>query len=71
MTAVGKLLLQSEFHELFSRWGHVLKALAKRNYGKTHALKVLHHLYGSPAVKGNFTDVVSGTKVLDELFDDP
>ena len=69
MTTVGKLLLQSEFHELFSRWGHVLKTLTKRNYGKAHALKVLHHLHRTPAVKGDFPNVVTGSQVLDELFD--
>ena len=69
MTAVGKLLFKSEFHEFFGRWGHVLKALTERNYGKTHTLKVLDHLHSTPAVKGDFPDVVSGTQVLDKLLD--
>ena len=39
------------------------------NKRKTKSLKVLRHLHRTPAVKGNFTNVVNLAKLLNEIFD--
>lgn len=70
MATVGDPLLENKFHQLLGRRAHVLKALAERYHGKTHALKVLYHLYSSPSVEGDLSDVVAFAKVLDELLDE-
>ena len=57
MPAVGNALLQHQFHQFLGGWGHILEPLPKRNDCETHALKVLHHLHSTPAVKGDFTDI--------------
>ena len=46
-----------------------LKPCPKGNHREAHALQILHHLHGSPAVEGDLPDVEPLTQPLDELFD--
>ena len=69
MPAVGDFLLQHQFHQLFGGRRHILEALSERNDREAHALKVLHHLYSSPTVEGNFSDVEAFTQAFNELLD--
>ena len=71
MRTVGNLLLKHQFHQFLGRRGHILEPLSERNYREAHALKVLHHLDGTPSVEGNLPDVVQLTEPLDEFFDIP
>ena len=69
MPAVGNALFQHQFHQFLGGWGHILEPLSKRNDCETHALKVLHHLHSTPAVKGDFTDIKTLIQAFDELLD--
>ena len=69
MSAVSNALLQHQLHQFFGRWRHILEALPERNDRKAHALKVLHHLHSTPAVKGDLPNIETLTQALDELFD--
>ena len=69
MPAVGNALLQHQLHQLLGGRRHILKALSERNDREAHALKVLHHLHSTPAVKGNLPDIETLTQALDKLLD--
>jgi hypothetical protein len=60
----------AQFHQFLGGRGHILIALSERHDREAHALKVLHHLHSAPTVKGDFTDVVLLTQLLDELLDE-
>ena len=61
---------QCQLHQLLGRWTHILISLSKRNNGKSHALKVLYHLYRSPSVKGDFLNMKFRTKFINELLNE-
>ena len=65
---MGNFLFQNKFHQFLGRRRHILEALSERHDREAHALKVLYHLYGSPAVKGDLSDVEPLSELLDELF---
>ncbi len=65
MPTVSDSLFQGQLHKLLAGRRHILKALAERHYRETHALEILYHLHGIPAVKCNLTDI----ETLTELFD--
>ncbi len=44
--------------------------MSKGNHCETHALQVLHHLDGSPAIEGDLPDVEPFPQPFDELFDE-
>ena len=69
VTAVGYFLFKNQFHQFLGGWGHILEALPERNDREAHALKVLDHLHGSPAVKGDLTNVEAFAQAFDELLD--
>ena len=63
---MGDALFKCQLHQ-FLCWGtHVLKPLSERHDCETHAFKVLHHLYSTPTVKGNLTDVETFTEPFDK-----
>ena len=66
---MGNLSAQRQAHELFGRWRHIFEALPEGNDGEAEALKVLNHLRCTPAVKGDFTNVVAGTEFFNEALD--
>ena len=68
VTAVCDFLFKCQFHKLLCGWGHILEALSEWNNGKSHTLKVLHHLNSTPTVECNFSDVEFLTKLFYELF---
>src|SRR5699024_7065339 len=67
MATVGDALFQRQLHQLFGGRGHILKALTEGDYRKAHALQVLHHLHGSPTVKGDLPDIELLTESFDEF----
>ena len=69
MSAVGDAFLQDQLHELFGRRAHILKALTERHDCEAQAFEVLYHLNGSPAVKGDLSDIEAFTETLDGFFD--
>ena len=69
MPGVSDALLQNQLHELLGGRAHILEPLPERNDREVHALKVLHHLHGTPAVECDLTDVEPFSEALDELFD--
>ena len=66
VSAMGELFIQSQAHQLLGGWGHIFEALPEGNHRKAEALQVLHHLRRTPAVKGNFPDVVLCAQLVDE-----
>ena len=62
-------LFKHKLHQFLGRWTHILESLSERHNGKSHAFQVLNHLYCSPTVKGNLSDVESLTKTFYEIFD--
>jgi len=60
---------EHQLHELLGRRAHVLEALSEGDHGEAHALEVLHHLHGPPAVEGDLADVEALAQVLDEALD--
>ena len=68
MTSVGNSPFKGQFHEFLGGWTHILKPLSERHDRKAHTLKVLNHLYRSPTVKGNLSDVEAFTQVFNELL---
>ena len=70
MPTMGELLLQRQLHQFLGRRRHILEALSEGNNGKSQPFKVLHHLHGAPAVKGDLADVEASAQFLDEFFDE-
>ena len=71
MPGVGDALLQNQLHELLGRRAHILEPLPEWDDCEAHALKVLDHLHGSPAVERYLADVEPFSEALDELLDVP
>ena len=68
MPAVCDTLLQHQLHQFLGGRGHVLKTLPEGNDREPHALKILHHLYGTPAVESNLADIEPFTQPFNEFF---
>ena len=68
MPSMGYPLLKHKLHQLLRRWRHILKTLPKGNNGEAHALQVLDHLDGAPAVESDLSDVVLLSEALDEFL---
>ena len=68
MSTVGNVLLQYQLHQFLGRRGHILEPLSEGNDREAHALKVLHHLHSTPAVKGDLPNIKTLTKAFDELL---
>ena len=69
MAPMSDAFLQHQLHQLLGGRGHILEALSEGNYREPHALQILHHLHGAPAVEGDLPDVEPFSQPLDELFD--
>ena len=69
MAAVCQFLFKRQLHQFLGRRAHILEALSEGNDREAHALKVLHHLHGSPAVEGDLTDVEAVAEPFDEFLD--
>ena len=65
---MGDFLFQYQLHQFLGRRRHILKALPEGNDCEAHALQILHHLHGSPAVKGDLPDIEPLAQLLDEFL---
>lgn len=68
MPTVSNFLLQHQLHQFLGGWRHILEALSEGNHSEAHALQVLHHLHGTPSVKGDLTDVVPFSQLFNEVL---
>ena len=69
MPVVSKFLFKRELHQLLARRAEVLIALSELNHCKAEVCQVLRHLDSTPAVKCDFTDMESASKIINEIFD--
>ena len=58
-----------QLHQFFSWWTHACKSLSHWYNGKSHTLKILYHLNGSPSVESNLPNVIFLSQGFYEFFD--
>lgn len=57
-----------QLHQFFSWWTHACKSLSHWYNGKSHTLKILYHLNGSPSVESNLPNVIFLSQGFYEFF---
>ena len=66
---MGDLLFQRQLHQFLGGRTHILEPLSEGYDCKSHTFEILHHLHRTPAVEGDFSDVVLLAHGFDKLFD--